>query len=251
MFANDLAIDLPGRAVLYLDLDCSRPLSPALVREFDAFCDRAEDAGPEAVAILRLGPGTDAGHGGSWPGDVGIHVVNKWERALRRLERARVVTVAVAQGWCGGPALEVLLSTDCRIGMGDLRLRPPWVAGEIWPGMVVHRLAGQLGIARARDIVLFGTDVSAGKALDLGLIDAVAEDGDAVAGAVATRLRSAGDLAGTELAIRRRLLLDAVTTSFEEALGMHLAACDRTLRRTRQEHRPVPPVREVEEVPAP
>jgi isomerase DpgB len=36
---------------------------------------------------------------------------------------------------------------------------------------------------------------------------------------------------GAELAIRRQLVLEAATTTFEDALGMHLAACDRALRR--------------------
>jgi isomerase DpgB len=38
-------------------------------------------------------------------------------------------------------------------------------------------------------------------------------------------------VAGEELAIRRQLLLDAGHTRFEDALGSHLAACDRALRR--------------------
>ncbi|KOG89867.1 enoyl-CoA hydratase, partial [Streptomyces varsoviensis] len=42
-------------------------------------------------------------------------------------------------------------------------------------------------------------------------------------------------LSGKDLAIRRQLLLDARTTSFEDALGPHLAACDRLLRGTAQE----------------
>jgi isomerase DpgB len=35
---------------------------------------------------------------------------------------------------------------------------------------------------------------------------------------------------GAELAIRRQLMLEAMTTTFEDALGTHLAACDRALR---------------------
>ena len=31
--------------------------------------------------------------------------------------------------------------------------------------------------------------------------------------------------------MRRQLMLDAATTTFENALGSHLAACDRVLRR--------------------
>jgi isomerase DpgB len=36
---------------------------------------------------------------------------------------------------------------------------------------------------------------------------------------------------GAELAIRRQLVLEAPATTFEDALGTHLAACDRALRR--------------------
>jgi len=42
---------------------------------------------------------------------------------------------------------------------------------------------------------------------------------------------AAGTFTGKEVAIRRQLLLDAAQHSFEEALGAHLAACDRALRR--------------------
>ncbi|MCZ9336264.1 enoyl-CoA hydratase/isomerase family protein, partial [Streptomyces sp. TRM76130] len=45
----------------------------------------------------------------------------------------------------------------------------------------------------------------------------------------------AGGLSGKELAIRRQLLFDAANTAFEDALGPHLAACDRALRGTARE----------------
>jgi isomerase DpgB len=32
------------------------------------------------------------------------------------------------------------------------------------------------------------------------------------------------------MSVRRRLLQDSLSTSFEDALGVHLAACDRALR---------------------
>jgi isomerase DpgB len=38
----------------------------------------------------------------------------------------------------------------------------------------------------------------------------------------------------SELAVRRRLLLEAPSATFEDALGAHLAACDRLMRRHRQ-----------------
>jgi isomerase DpgB len=53
-----------------------------------------------------------------------------------------------------------------------------------------------------------------------------------VEGALAAVADRAGAVDGGELAIRRQLLRDATTISFEEALGGHLAACDRMLRRS-------------------
>jgi isomerase DpgB len=49
-------------------------------------------------------------------------------------------------------------------------------------------------------------------------------------GALARSGRVTGAVAGAELAIRRQLLLDAPTVSFDDALGVHLAACDRAIR---------------------
>ena len=44
-------------------------------------------------------------------------------------------------------------------------------------------------------------------------------------------MEMAAAVEGAELAIRRQLMLEAPTATFEDALGVHLAACDRSLRR--------------------
>jgi isomerase DpgB len=202
-------------------------LTPDLVADVEALADRAEDASTGAVAVIKVTGAADR----AWPGDVGIHLVNKWERALRRLERVGVATVGVVTGECGGPAAEVLLSTDYRIATPDLTLRLPALGGQLWPGMVLHRLANQVGVAGVRQLALFGSAISADDAARLSLVDDVVED---VAKGLAVAGNLLGGAAGTELAIRRRLLLDAPTTSFEDALGTHLAACDRALRRSQE-----------------
>ncbi|HEX6344778.1 enoyl-CoA-hydratase DpgB [Umezawaea sp.] len=217
--------DLGDRADFYLDIDSGWVLSPSLIASVEELCDNVEDTAADTAVVLRLGGSPNDGGG---PGDVGVHLVNKWERALRRLERLAAVTIAVADGDCSGVALEALLSCDYRIGTPGLRLALPVAAGEPWPGMVVHRLANQLGVARARHLVLFGSAITGRRAVELGILDELTEDVDF---AVEAQTALARGLAGTELAIRRRLLMDATTTSFEDALGTHLAACDRTLRR--------------------
>ncbi|MFI8288656.1 enoyl-CoA-hydratase DpgB [Streptomyces sp. NPDC085614] len=217
-----------------IDIDSSRPLSAPLVAEINALCDRLEDSEGGTTAVIRL-HGTDTAT--QWPGAVGIDLVSRWEKALRRLEQTRSAKIVIVEGVCSGPAFEVLLTADLRIGAPGLRIDVPANDGSVWAGMSVHRLTNQLGGTRARRLVLFGAQVSAQRALETGLIDETAKDPAAVAARLAERF---GRLVPAELAIRRQLVLDAGVTAFEEALGKHLAACDRTLRRSRGELAPAP-----------
>jgi isomerase DpgB len=219
--------DVPGITDVRLTIDSTGALSSALIAAMNQMCDDVEDAGGNSVVVLHLGSAADAGATVSWPGEPDIHLVTRWERALRRMERLTAVTIAAVHGVCAGPAFEALLAADYRIVARDLRISLPLDSGAGWPGMVIHRLANQLGVAKARHLVLFATEVTAGKAEQIGLVDEVVDD---VTATVAARIAELSEMAGTELAIRRRLLLEATSTSFDDALGAHLAACDRTLR---------------------
>ncbi|MEU6221989.1 enoyl-CoA-hydratase DpgB [Streptomyces sp. NPDC047022] len=212
---------------LVLRIDGREPLSADLVTAVNAVCDSAEDrAGIGRVLVQVSGVPQ-----GPWAGDLTVALVSKWERALRRLERLPAATIAIADGDCGGLALDALLATDYRIAIGWVRLVVPVGDGTAtWPGMALYRLAQRGANAPAiRRAVLFGTPIEAADALALHLIDEPADDRDS---ALALAAERAGAASGTELAIRRQLMIDAPTTSYQEALGVHLAACDRELRRT-------------------
>ncbi|MGP4003693.1 enoyl-CoA-hydratase DpgB [Streptomyces sp. 8N706] len=202
-------------------------LSMRLVADLNAACAAAEEAAGSKPLVLYLG-GTDTERTES--AEVDVHVVNKWERTLRRIERIGAVTVAVAGGTCTGAALEALLCCDHRIAAPDAVFALPVLGATPWPGMALHRLTTQLGIARARQLSLLAPQLPAARAAELGLVDELTDDPDAALEALLTRV---GKVAPAELAIRRQLLLDAATTGFDEALGAHLAACDRTLRHER------------------
>ncbi|MFC6086891.1 enoyl-CoA-hydratase DpgB [Sphaerisporangium aureirubrum] len=209
---------------LVLRIDGTRPMSAASVEAVQALCDRAEDHDGPGMVTLHVSGAPDA----SRPRDLSVGLVSKWERALRRLERLPVITVAVASGDCGGIALDVLLAADVRLAATGTRLLPAVDGDGAWPGMALHRLAQQAGTAWTRRAVLLGAPIDADEALAVHLFDRVTDDPAAALAAVAER---AGTLAGAEPAIRRQLILDASTTTFEDALGAHLAACDRALRR--------------------
>jgi len=206
-------------------IDGARPLSAETVQALNELCGQAEDAAVRTPLVLRVG-------GAPIPATVpapplALALVNKWERALRCLERLDLPTVALVSGDCGGVALEVLLATDHRIAAPGSRLLLPAEADGVWPGMALYRLANQAGIAATRQAVLFGGALPAERALALHLLDRIADDPSAALADTAEALIAASD----GIAIRRQLMLDAGTTSFEEALGRHLAACDRLLRR--------------------
>ncbi|MFF9347906.1 enoyl-CoA-hydratase DpgB [Streptomyces sp. NPDC014734] len=214
-----------------LRVDTARALSPALVADLDAFCDRLEAAGDRAVGVLRL---TGGAADRDLRGDgVDVHLVSKWERALRRMERLGAPTLALAEGECGGVALDVLLAADYRIATPDTVLRLHVRPDGVWPGMAVFRLASHAGAARVRRAVLFGTPLAAVEALELNLLDEVVAD-DRREASVKTAAELLAAFPGPELAVRRRLLIDATSNSFEDALGSHLSACDRSLRRERE-----------------
>lgn len=214
-----------GSPDLRIRIDGCLPLSAELVEALAAVCERAEDgAGGDAV-ILEVSGVPEA----DWAAGLSVAQVSRWERGLRRLERLPAVTIAVAEGDCGGYALDALLATDYRIMFASGRLMLPVMAGATWPGMALYRLVRQAaGAALTRRAVLFGVPIGAEEALAMGITDEVAVDA-ASALAKAARLATAAE--GTELAVRRQLMLEASTTSFEDALGVHLAACDRALRR--------------------
>ncbi|WP_189269437.1 enoyl-CoA-hydratase DpgB [Streptomyces fuscichromogenes] len=207
-------------------LDLAGPLTPSTVGALVDVCESAEDTDPGTLLQLRLLSGTGAVPG-DWPGRPDVHLVGKWEKALRRLERLDRFTVAVLDGPCGQAVLDVMLVTDYRIAAVGTTVSPASRADGAWPGMALYRLALQVGHAAARRLVLLPGEMAAERLLDVGLLDEVTDDPDAVVTALWQRAARPG---GSEPAIRRSLLLEATTVPFENALGTHLAACDRSLR---------------------
>ncbi|WP_181803800.1 enoyl-CoA-hydratase DpgB [Streptomyces shenzhenensis] len=213
-----------GNDDLVLRVDGGLPLSAESVAAVGALCDRAEDRGDGARVIVHVSgvPQT------AWTAGLTVALTSRWERSLRRLERLPVATVGVADGDCGGTALDALLATDYRIATGSARLVVADEDGAVWPGMSLYRLSRHGTSAVIRRAVLFGAAIDAPAALAARLIDVMTND---VAGALSAAAELTGTRAGTDLAVRRQLMFDASTAGFEESLGVHLAACDRALRR--------------------
>lgn len=212
-----------GRIRIELKID-GNSISKQMVADINQACSQAEDLGPRAFIVVILGaceparPEFDR---------VELHLLSQWERALARLENAPGLTLACVEGDCFGTMLELLLATDYRLAKPSTRIGLAQPGLAIRPGMAVHRLSSQLGIAQARPLVLLGRQIDANTARHIGLID---EIGDDPCAASASFVKSLDPAAMQDWSVRRRLLLEAIFTSHQEALGTHLAACDRYAR---------------------
>jgi enoyl-CoA hydratase/carnithine racemase len=85
--------------------------------------------------------------------------------------------IAAISGHALGGGLELALMADLRVGVKAARLGTPEVGlGMIsgWTG--VRRLSETIGTARARELTLLGSPISAEKAYEWGLLNALAED---------------------------------------------------------------------------
>lgn len=222
-------------AGLEIWIDGRRPLDAGMVAAVAAVCDRvaavrdrSEERDHHNLVIVHVSGAPEEPP----PQDLTVALVSKWESVLRRLERLPAVTIAVADGDCGGLALDALLATDHRIASLAVRLLMPVAGGATWPGMALYRLARQAGESASRRAVLLGAPIEASQALAMHLIDELTDD---PASALAAAAEAAARVPGTELAIRRQLMMEAPAISFEDALGVHLAACDRALRRAATE----------------
>ncbi len=224
MFTFNSISQQDDRTIVRLELHLADTLSKSLIASINSACDSVEDAGAGAVLLVQLKP---AAAGDAAADNVDVHLVNHWERALRRLERLHATTMATVEGRCGGLGTAVLLTTDYRIAAHDVQLSLAASHG-ILPSMTLHRIAGQIGAAAGRQLVLFGIDMSAARAAELGMVDAVTDDVEA---ATAAFIKSLAALCTEDLPVRRRLLNEAPALNYDDALGAHLAACDRLLRR--------------------
>lgn len=205
-------------------IDGTKPLAE-LITTVSAACDELTASRGENGVIFAVDPAP--AHPPAWPGEVDIHTVRRWERAIHRIEQMSTISAVLAQGVCFGPGLEILLAADFRMAVPGTRLVFSAEDSLVWAGMSLYRLARQCGIARARQVMMWRLEVSAEEAADWGLVDVVADTAE-VASLVAGHTAR---LSGREIAVRRQLVREAASAEFDDALGVHLAACDRELRR--------------------
>ena len=105
------------------------------------------------------------------------HAMGRWQRLLDLLEAIPQVTVAGVHGHCVGGAALLAVACDIRVAAPDCRVRIPELAIGIpltWAG--VPRLAREVGLPMARDLVMTGRELDAAEAAQCGFVQRVFED---------------------------------------------------------------------------
>jgi enoyl-CoA hydratase/carnithine racemase len=106
------------------------------------------------------------------------HTIGGWQRLLQLLERIPQVTVASLHGHCIGGAALLAAACDLRIGDASLKVRIPELAIGIpltWEG--IPRLAREIGLPMARDLVMTGRTLDADEAGQCGFVQRLVPTG--------------------------------------------------------------------------
>jgi 3-hydroxyacyl-CoA dehydrogenase len=141
----------------------------------------------------------------------------------RQIEASAKPVIAAIHGAALGGGCEIAMSAHARIADAGTQLGLPEVKLGLLPGAGGTQLLPRLvGIERALDIITSGRMVSAAEALDIGLIDAVAE-----ANLIEAALEMAGRIAGQP---PRRTSQRPAPSADADAINARIAEIERKAR---------------------
>lgn len=204
-------------AVVTLDDPARRNVLDAVLRDRlrATLSGLAKDPGVGAIVLTGAGDCFSAG------GDLASMPPETRDDALRRMSGVAALlremtqldkpVVAAVRGPAAGVAVGLVCACDVVVaGEGGRFLLPFTRLGLMPDGGLVHLLAGRVGTARARRLLLEAAVFGVQDARDFGLVDEVVADEDVLAAAISR--------AG-ELARRASLAVAAVKQAFRVASG--------------------------------
>ena len=229
-FDHVLVTQQDGVAILTLNQpEILNAVSAAMMRGAMAALDFIEsEAKYRALIFTGAGKGFCAGANltaaqASGPIDAGAMLEQVFHPFLRRLRDSRMPVVMAVNGPAVGIGMSFALSGDLVVaarsaffqqGFSKIGLVPD--GGSTW---LLPRL---VGLARARELALLAEKLSAEKALEWGLINAVTDDDQLMAQALALAQKLAEG--PSALALTRKLFWDSPQNSYEQQLAEEQAA---------------------------
>jgi len=195
-----------GVALVTLDHPKVNSLSSALLDDLLAVATALTEQPPGAVVVTGsdriFAAGAEISEFGG-PDDAGA-IGARFRRTLDAVAAIPRMVVAAVHGYALGGGCELALACDVRFASTKARFGQPEILLGIIPGGGgTQRLPRLVGVARAKDLILTGRQVSADEALALGLVDRVVEPAELLDAAIAYAAELArGPLAAHALAKR-------------------------------------------------
>lgn len=193
-----------GVTTVTLDRPPLNLVTPPLIADLMAAFDDLETRSATRAIVLRgageraFCAGADLGDE-SGPAGEGRGLRDAGRGLVERIETYPKPIIAAIRGWCIGGGTGIAWPCDIRIASDTAKFR----AGDVYLGIIpswsvgMVRLVHYLGRNRTLDLLLLGEDISAMRALELGIVSRVVADADfdAEVERVAERLASGAPLA--------------------------------------------------------
>jgi len=178
-------------AILTLDYPERRnalamPMRQRLVDALEAI-----EADRDLRAIVVTGAGGTFSAGGDISGmnvtdlAAGRERFRMTHRLVRLLIKGSKPVIAAVEGWCVGAGLSVAMCCDTVVAAEDARFAAGFgKIGLIADLGLLHTLPARIGQGRARQVFLYGEQISAGRAEAIGMVDHVVPPGTALQAAL-------------------------------------------------------------------
>lgn len=182
--SNAIALDDLGRikVIRFNRPEIRSPLSTFVLEELHTLLDGIEgDPGVESVIFTGqsdvFASGADIREIANLNSDTAPDFARLGQSLMKKIETSAKITVAAINGFCFGGALDLALSCKKRIASPSATFCHPGVTLGIitgWGG--TQRLPRLIGAALALEMFLTAKRVTAAEALQIGLVDDLADD---------------------------------------------------------------------------
>jgi enoyl-CoA hydratase len=195
-------------------------LNQAVISELgEAFRIAREGASVKAVILTGAGEkafvaGADIGELAEMDAIEAERLSRRGQEVFRALETMRKPSVAAINGYALGGGLELAMCCTIRLASPNAKLGQPEVKLGIVPGYgATQRLPRLIGRGRALELLLSGEPIDAAEAHRIGLVNALAPQGELIA---AAKLWAGKAMANGPLAVA--LTMESVDTGLDGGL---------------------------------
>ncbi len=193
----------------------------------DAFDQAARD--PEIRVVLITGAGSAFVAGADIKELLGYDTAGGWvasrfqQSVFNKLERLKKPSIAAVNGFAMGGGLELALSATFRLASSSAKLGFPELGLGIIPAFGgTERLVRTVGYAKASELILMRTILTAHEALALGLVNKVVEP-DMLLPAAREWADNLASLSPAAVSLELELLLETGRADLDQGLALESA----------------------------